>query len=184
MRLTKDFESKKKYLIQDSYPFIVAIDTREQLPYTFRFDGLEVPVFTTSRTLKSGDYSILGFESKIAVERKSKADFYGSVSSGRERFEREFQRLSRMERACVVVEASQEEILSGYENSQMNPNCVLLTAISWASKYRVPIFFATDRAEAEWQTLEFLRFGWLDFTGSKRKVKKGDSEDDSEKSDS
>lgn len=152
------------------YPFIVAVDTREQTPFTFEgfrafSDDEKYPRIITKRTtLKTGDYSIIGFEKKICVERKSKSDLFGSVTTGRDRFEREFQRMSEMERAALVCEASNASILAGLENSQIDGANVLRTFISWAGRYRVPCFFCTSRAEAEWVTLEILRFFWKELT--------------------
>lgn len=163
----------RNFPVPESYPFIVVCDTREQTP--FSFDSFGVRVFKTTGTLKSGDYSILGFENRISVERKSKADLFSSVSQGRERLEKEFQRLAKMERAILVCEASQASILDGFANSQLNPYTVLRTAISWSGRYRVPFFFCENRTEAEWLTLEYLRYGWLAFTGQERR-KKDDTE--------
>ena len=150
------------------YPFIVAVDTREQAPFTFEgfraFADDDTRIITKRTTLKTGDYSIISFEKRICVERKSKADLFGSVTTGRERFEREFQRMSEMERAALVCEAPQASILAGLENSQMEGANVLRTFISWAGRYRVPCFFCTNRTEAEWMTLEILRFFWKDLT--------------------
>ena len=47
---------------------VIIIDSREQIPY--EFEGSQVG------TLKSGDYSLDGFQDRVAVERKSKADLY------------------------------------------------------------------------------------------------------------
>ncbi len=72
-------------------------DSREQSPFHFedaRFDGVEV----IEGTLTTGDYSIAGLESRVAVERKSLADFIGSISTGRERFEREVDQGARIGR--------------------------------------------------------------------------------------
>ena len=150
------------------YPFIVAIDTREQTPFTFEgfraFSDDDARIITKRTTLKTGDYSIVGFEKKICVERKSKADLFGSVTTGRDRFEKEFQRMAEMERAALVCEAPNASILAGIENSQMDGANVLRTFISWAGRYRVPCFFCTSRAEAEWVTLEILRFFWKELT--------------------
>lgn len=150
------------------YPFIIAVDTREQAPFTFAnysaFPDTETPIYTRRVGLKTGDYSIMGLEKRVCIERKSKQDLFGSVTTGRERFEREFQRMSQMDRAALVCEASQESILEGFENSQMDGANVLRTFLSWSGRYRVPCFFCTNRAEAEWVTLEFLRFFWKELT--------------------
>lgn len=148
-------------------PFIIAIDTREQHP--FRFDGLDKRIYTNRQTLRTGDYSIVGMERRICVERKSKMDLFGSVIQGRDRFERELRRMAKMERACVIVECTMDDVKAGIAESQVDPLNVVLTAISWAGRYRVPWFFMHDRREAEKATFDFLRFAWRDFT-----TKKGD----------
>ena len=149
-------------------PFTIAVDTREQHP--FHFDGIAV---TTKRaTLKTGDYSILGMERLVCVERKSKMDLFGSVTRGRERFERELARMKKMPRACVVVECTMDEVRQGIEGSKVTPLAVVNTAISWAGRYRVPWFFLHDREEAEQVTADFLRFTWYDFVNSILRIEK------------
>jgi len=92
-------------------PFTIAIDTREQAPYYFNnlhagsdksYRPMEIQ--TARVTLQQGDYSIVGHESHVAIERKSKADLFGTLSAGRERFQRELERLTNcVKRSAVVV---------------------------------------------------------------------------------
>lgn len=99
----------------------VVIDTREQRG--FSFDGLRCDVAdgggpltvpTVRGTLKSGDYSLKGYETRVACERKSIEDLYGTLGKGRERFERELVRLSTYSFAAVVVEADWRAVLGIY----------------------------------------------------------------------
>ncbi|MBD3348418.1 MAG: hypothetical protein GF400_04385 [Candidatus Eisenbacteria bacterium] len=89
-------------------PFTVVVDTREQDPFDFRgIDDRRGRVFdvaTDRHKLDSGDYSILGHEDEVAVERKTKADIYGTIGKGRERFEREIERLSAMPAPAIVIQ--------------------------------------------------------------------------------
>jgi ERCC4-type nuclease len=116
---------------------VVAIDTREQKPY--RFPRFEV------KTLATGDYSIVGLEDRIAIERKTKEDAYSSLGQGRTRFERELQRLSRFNYAALVIEASLPDFLQAPAFSRMNPKAAVSSLIAWSVKYRVCVFFAGDR---------------------------------------
>ena len=77
-------------------PFTIAIDTREQRPY--EFPGAE------RMTLPTGDYSIVGLEDQVAIERKSKTDAYSSLGQARARFRRELERLAKFDYAAIVVE--------------------------------------------------------------------------------
>ncbi|MEO2013096.1 MAG: ERCC4 domain-containing protein, partial [Fuerstiella sp.] len=64
------------------------IDSREQLPYTL------APLTAEVGTLSTGDYGLAGeFSGLVCVERKSLGDFISSCTTGRERFDRELQRM-------------------------------------------------------------------------------------------
>ena len=52
--------------------FRIIVDTREQAEYTFDCSVLR-------RKLDAGDYSVQGYEHRVAVERKSLADFVHTV---------------------------------------------------------------------------------------------------------
>jgi hypothetical protein len=99
-------------------PFKIIIDSRENTPWSFedirnsKSRGrrkIVVPVETNH--LKSGDYSIGGLEDQVAIERKSKADLFGTLGGGRERFVRELERLNAMKWACVIVESEWSGVL-------------------------------------------------------------------------
>jgi len=117
--------------------FQITIDTREQKPYKF-------PNAITSK-LDTGDYSIAGLESKIIIERKTKADAYGSLGNGRKRFENEFKRLAEIDYAAVIIECSLDNFLIQPMHSQLNPRSAINTLISWSIKYNVHIWFVDNR---------------------------------------
>lgn len=68
----------------------VVVDTREQEPYSFDSDK----VSAVRKALPAGDYSLVGLEERVAVERKSLTDFVSTVIRGRKRFHRELEKLS------------------------------------------------------------------------------------------
>jgi ERCC4-type nuclease len=76
----------------------ILIDTREQAPLKF------ATFPTEPATLATGDYSVQGLEDSITIERKSISDLIGSLTSGRERFQREIQRmLAYRSRTLLIV---------------------------------------------------------------------------------
>lgn len=98
-------------------PFQVVVDSREQAPYTFdamplsgRDRGKRLVVPIERKGLKSGDYSIVGMEERIAIERKSLQDLYSTLGQDRERFEAEFERLNQLEFAAIVIEADARDL--------------------------------------------------------------------------
>ena len=62
----------------------ILIDTREQLPLDFARYEVDVE----RATLATADYSLQGLETIVGVERKSESDLLGSLTQGRDRFER------------------------------------------------------------------------------------------------
>ena len=67
----------------------ILCDTREQAPYTFdRYQGVTVE----RAALQTGDYSLAGLHDHIGLERKSLDDLTGTLTKGRERFQRECER--------------------------------------------------------------------------------------------
>ena len=142
----------------------VVIDSREQLPF-FVHPDFDTKMTKTVKGLKAGDYSLLGFENQIAVERKSLADLYGSLTSDRERFEKEFTRLRDYEFSAVVVEASHHHILfpseqDRYWRSQANPGAIWQSILSWSIKYPTRWYLLSNRRYAEAVTYDLLRHYW------------------------
>ena len=119
----------------------IVVDRREQKPLDFIGES-EVG------SLVTGDYSLKGFEDIIAIERKSLSDLMGSMTSGRDRLNREFQRSKGLEYFGLVVESDFTEISKGNYRSKMAPTAAVASLLSFSVKYRIPIFFVKDRQEA------------------------------------
>jgi len=136
----------------------IIIDTREQLP--FDFPG------AITRTLRTGDYSLDGLEDKICVERKSKADLFGSLGHGRARVEREFQRMAGFDYAAIVIEANLSDLLTPPPFSRMSPRVIINTLVSWSIKYKVHVYFAGCRRNAGALILRILEKYWGHTTAS------------------
>lgn len=120
---------------------VVVVDTREQEPYAFDPERVTI----VRRALPAGDYSLDGHETAIAAERKSIDDYVASVVRGRDRFARELRILSGYDVACVVVEATLEDILAHRYRSDAHPNAVLGATLSIIVDRSVPVFFCGDR---------------------------------------
>ncbi len=131
---------------------VVAVDSREQRPYCFPRSEV--------KALKTGDYSVVGLEDRVAVERKTKSDAYASLGRGRARFRRELERLSRFDYAAIVIETSLPEFLEAPAFSRMNPKTAAATIIAWSVRYRVCVFFAGDRRHGNAVTRQLLEKFW------------------------
>jgi len=146
-------------------PFRVLIDQREKLPYQFlrlsadAKDGFRPLVIVSSLThLATGDYTVEGMESRVAVERKSLADLFGTLGGGRERFVRELERLNQLEYAAAVVEASWDDILRDPPpHSALNPKTIHRSVIAWQQRYpRVHWWMVGSRRLGEITTFRIL----------------------------
>lgn len=152
-------------------PFSVVRDTREQRGWQFdtlRADArqgrrpLAVPVVVG--TLRQGDYSVVGMEGWVAVERKSLCDLFNTLGQHRRRFEAELARLQGLTVAAVVVEADWRDVLaSPPSRSQLNPKTVFRSVVAWTQRFPlVHWFFMPTRAAAEATCFRFLERFWLD----------------------
>jgi len=135
----------------------IICDTREQAPWTFSDQRHYVDVEVVPSSLPVGDYSIPGWEDRVAVERKSLADFVGCVTgTNRARFERELAKARSYERFWVVVEGSTENAAKGEFLSRIRPKALLATRHAWMVRYGVPILFEGTRALAEYTAYDLL----------------------------
>ena len=132
------------------------VDTREQLPYNFDPKKVEV----THKALASGDYSLVGWETQLAIERKTLSDFVSSITQNRDRFWQEIFRLTKYWRACIVIEAEFDEILAGNYRSNAHPNAVLGTVLCINIDYSIPTYFCSDRASAQRFVEGYLIRAW------------------------
>jgi ERCC4-type nuclease len=157
--------------------FTIVIDTNEQKPF---FSGRNapkgIPIIRDNLKPHGGDYSVLGYESRIIIERKEAHDFLTSITSERERFFKTFSLLRAHEVRYIMIESLFWDILSicdptalrkyktgkispvRYCNKRaIHPNVVIESVKSIMGKHQIPIWFATNRREAEKITLGILQ---------------------------
>jgi ERCC4-type nuclease len=133
--------------------FQIVIDTREQEAYSFN-----CPVVRAK--LDAGDYSVAGFEHRVAVERKSLSDFVHTVIHDATRFAAELEKLAGMDAASIVVEANLDEVLRGRHDDVLRsvaPQAVLGAALHIALHWGVPVYWCGSRQAACTFTDAYLR---------------------------
>jgi hypothetical protein len=163
-------------------PFTVIVDSREQHPYSFtgfRADArqgrkpLMVPVEVAG--LKTGDYSIKGYEGTIAIERKSKQDAYQTFCHEHDRFERELERLNALPGwAGIVVEASWAScIYDPPPHTKYLPKSFYRQVRAWQIRYRsVHWEFCDTRSWAERTVLRWLERYYRDQVEKQKQLAK------------
>lgn len=152
-------------------PFTIVVDTREQQPWTFESrlvcSQMGGPLPRVRATLDTGDYSVLGAEHLVRIERKSLADFVGSVAGKdaegrptRERFFRELERLQAYPIRAVIVEAKLDEAMIGAYRSNALPQSVVGSALAISADFSIPVLWPGDVETAEYCAAWLLRRAW------------------------
>ena len=144
-----------------TFPLRVVVDSREQAPYSFAGAPCYAGTTVEPGTLQTGDYSIRGFESAVAVERKSLPDFVACLGRERERFVRELERARGLQAFAVVVEADYRELAHHDYRGLLNAHSACQSVASFMARMRVPILFAGTRQGGEYAVWSFLR-QWLE----------------------
>jgi DNA excision repair protein ERCC-4 len=125
------------------YSDIVAIvDTREQNPFDLS------PMQTEPGTLHVGDYSVVGLESVIAIERKSLPDLVACCGRERDRFQRELDRLRGWPVSAIVIECSWEDIHRGNWRSKLTPGQVQASLESFIAQGHTIVMGETRKTAA------------------------------------
>ena len=127
----------------------IKIDTREQRPYRF-----ETPAQVG--TLSCGDYSIVGLENHVAIERKTIDDLIGCLTTGRGRFERELHHGRALDYFALVIEGSLSDLSNGNYRSKMLPKSAIQSLLAFSVRYRLPVFFAENRSYGQRVTESLL----------------------------
>lgn len=129
-------------------PFTIVEDSREQTPLDFSpFEAQGVSV--VRKKLRTGDYSVLGMEREIIIERKSLADCVSSLTHGRERLTRElYDRAIFAPVRHFVVEASWYQLSQPYDFAPgANPESIVNSLFAFMQPPLSVHVFASARRE-------------------------------------
>jgi len=94
------------------------------------------------RKLDTGDYSVDGLETMIAIERKTLDDLVGCLGKGRARFERELERSQALDYFAVIVEEGYAQLATGNYRSQLNPRAAVESISAFEVRYGTHFLFA------------------------------------------
>ena len=119
----------------------IIVDSREQSPW---FSSKE----SITKGLKTGDYSLAGFEEKFSLERKSLMDLYGTLGKGHSRFKKELERAKSLEYFAILVEGDYDEFRTKQfpkaYHTKMRGYVIASIMSTISIKYNIPIFFCSD----------------------------------------
>jgi hypothetical protein len=140
---------------------IIVIDTREKQP--FEFAGQ-----TISKKLDTGDYSIVGMESRITIDRKkSSSELAMCLGKYKDRFYRELERMRDFEKAYIICSFPLSHIHAFPRFTKIpkrlkrrirtTPAFLLKSISKIEEEYGVEFIFCEDRESAEYETYSILR---------------------------
>ena len=114
------------------------VDSREKTPLVFEYPSVV-------RGLYSGDYSFVGAEHSFAVERKTLDDLAAScVKSRRATFENELLRLRGYHFRRLLITATEADIHEHNYRSNMSPNALLGSVLTFEVRYNIPLVWEPD----------------------------------------
>ena len=141
--------------------FTLVIDTREQLPlfskdrYTTRADCTYIPII--HRDVEIGDYTVLGFENMIAIERKMQSDFESYISSEyQSKTIVKLESLSNCWFSGLVIEANEYDLCEFPISPKMTREKTRNHLASINSHYGIHTYINSDRGQIERWVLDRL----------------------------
>jgi len=155
---------------------VLVIDTNEQRPLFINIkrqpksgEVFELDGFTAiGKKLKDGDYSILGFEDKITVERKRMSDFISYI--GKERTTKtipKLERLGSMFWASLVLELSERKLSGVLPRTKLTKEHVRGFLKMVRVKYGIHVYINPDRQYLERYILDHLTYAYKILTEGK-----------------
>jgi DNA excision repair protein ERCC-4 len=128
---------------------LAIVDKREQRPLDLS------PLQIVKGTLATGDYSVVGLESVVAVERKSLGDLLCCVGTDRPRFNRQVKRMLGFPCRILVVETSWAEMEAGAWRQKITPACAIGTLLGIMA-HGLPVALVNDHEQCGQYVARFL----------------------------
>jgi len=151
----------KPFKIPDG--LVVRVDSREQDPLFTKLDDYTGQLSVQIQKLTHGDYSIKGFEDKFAIERKQMSDFYSYIGKERKRTIKKMEKFGEIVKAggfvALVIETSEEEILSGNMYSKLTPEVARQFLNVWRIRFGLHVYMNKHKKSVERFVLDsMIRF--------------------------
>lgn len=158
--------------------FVILVDTREQDPFNFA-ETIGYEGHTRPATLKTGDYSVAGYESKICLERKSLGDAFSTIGqllveraqfaqakhdgdpeARAARFDRECHRMRTYKHRAIILEESYTWIVTKPPLfSKLHPHYMLRELMMLCVQHNIWLLFGNGRDAAA-----AIAYRWLKYT--------------------
>ncbi len=142
---------------------IILTDTREKPGHRWSFGEIE----TITKKLDTGDYSLLGFEDVVCIERKkSVSEIAINLGSDCKRFNKELERMKLYKYAYIICEFTLEALMgfpyncsipkSQLSKIRINAKYLVKRMSSMYIEYGINVIYCTDKNEAISQAIEIF----------------------------
>jgi len=122
--------------MKEDVEFTVIQDTREQNPWIFDY---ERSIAQEISTLKTGDYTLKGFEDKLCIERKGCIEeFAANLGKDFSRFKKELYRMDEFTHSFIICEFPMHDVI---EYPFHKPNKKLQSTTKISGKYLLKQIF-------------------------------------------
>ena len=129
--------------------FLVIRDTREQTGW--QFTAGKTCLGTKAGTLKTGDYTVEGYENLLSIERKGSVQEFAQNLMD-DRFFRDMERMKEYKYAYLILEFTAEDLFNYPESANIpsaakarirtNGNFLMSKTMHLQNNYPIKVFFA------------------------------------------
>ena len=142
---------------------IILYDTREKLPWDFTFYGHKMEL----ASIKTGDYTIKGYETEIIIERKkSTGEIAQNIGSKSKAFNAEIERMQLIKRRYMIFEFSPQDLVNFPRNSgiptflqkrvRINAAYLAKEIERYENEQNITVFFCNNREQAITKAVQLL----------------------------
>lgn len=150
----------KKYPNLEEEKYTVIRDTREKPHAGWTWGPSDHTIGTIIQTMETGDYTIVGYEDFVCIERKATVTEIAN-NLREDRFEKEMERLSKFQHKFIVCEFNMTDVAIYPEAEtkmpqdvknkvQMKGTYIIRRLTEIELKYGVHIVFAGNVTNAKW----------------------------------
>lgn len=137
--------------------FILVVDTREQHPL---FDPIPKGLCILRDTIKVGDYTVKGFEDKLAVELKRESDFFAYIGKDRNSTVKKLEAMSEMYFASLVVQVNEYDLYDPSIPTKLTHEHVRGFLKCLRVKYGIHYYLNEDKESLERYVLDSLTYAY------------------------
>jgi|LGVE01.1.fsa_nt_gb ERCC4-type nuclease len=156
--------------IPDGFKLIV--DPNEQQPLFSEKLTPGIPL--AKHVLRTGDYSIDGFVERYTIERKKISDLYTLVVDKNHTIDK-IDEMANHCFACLLIEASEDDIMHGSRYTRIKPACVYGFLMSLQTRFGIHVYISNNRDACRKYILttatKFFRYNKFDKKSSLEKSK-------------